>query len=258
MIGTQEAPAQAVTPPSAAAAASTPRREFWAGARAMMPLLVGAIPFGIIFGAVAVTSNLSSGAAAALSALVFAGSSQFIGAGLVAGGAGVAIVVLTTFVVNLRHALYAVTLAPHVKHLPQRWLLPLGFLLTDEAFVVTVARYSRADASPHKHWYYLGSAVALYVVWQACTWVGIVAGQSIPNPQAWGLDFALPITFIGMLVPSIRQRSVLLCVLAAGAGALVFAGLPHNLGLMVAALLGVGVGVLAGRFDRPRTDDGAA
>lgn len=230
---------------------ATRRSEFRAGLKATLPLVLGAIPFGIIFGAVAVTSGLSAWAAVAMSALVFAGSSQFIAAGLVASGAGIAVIVLTTFVVNLRHALYAASLAPYMKHLPQRWLAPLGFWLTDESYVVVIARYSRTDASPWKHWYFLGSAVIMYVNWQVCTWIGIIAGRSIPNPQAWGLEFALPVTFIGMLVPSLRQRSMVLSVLAAGSAALVFAGLPNKLGLIIAALLGVVVGMAATRFDAP-------
>jgi predicted branched-subunit amino acid permease len=80
------------------------RREFWAGARATLPLVVGAVPFGIIFGAVAVNSGLSAWATAALSLFVFAGASQFVAAGLVAGGAGLLVIILTTFVVNLRHS----------------------------------------------------------------------------------------------------------------------------------------------------------
>ncbi len=227
------------------------RSEFWAGLKATMPLVLGAIPFGIIFGAVAVTSGLSAWATVAMSALVFAGSSQFIAAGLVAGGAGLAVIILTTFVVNLRHALYSASLAPHMKHLPQRWLAPLGFMLTDETYVIVVERYSRMDHSPWKHWYFLGSALIMYVNWQVCTWIGILAGHSIPNPQAWGLEFAMSVTFIGMLVPMLRQRSMVLSVLAAGSAAVLFAGLPNNLGLIVAALAGVVMGMATRRFDVP-------
>jgi 4-azaleucine resistance transporter AzlC len=223
------------------------RFEFWAGARDTIPLIVGAIPFGIIFGAVAVTGELSPAATVAMSALVFAGSAQFAAAGLVASGAGLFIIVLTTFVINLRHALYGATLAPGMRHLPQRWLLPLGFLLTDETFLVASERYQRPDASPYKHWYYLGSAVFMYVNWQLCTLIGLVAGQSIPNPARWGLDFALSVTFIGMLVPALRSRPVLVCVLVAGASALFLRGLPYHLSLMVAPLLGIAGGVLAER-----------
>jgi 4-azaleucine resistance transporter AzlC len=236
----------------AAQRVSSPTRaqEMRAGALATIPLELAAIPFGIIFGAVAVNSGLSGWAAAGMSAFVFAGSAQFIAAGMVASGAGVLVIVFTTFVVNLRHALYSATLAPHMRHLGQRWLAPLGFWLTDESFVVVIERYNRPDATPYKHWFFLGSAITMYLNWQTWTWVGILAGKSIPNPQAWGLEFALPVSFIGMLIPGLRSRSMVLCALAAGAGALVFAGLPNQLGLIVAALLGVGVGVVASRFDR--------
>src|SRR5512141_2115262 len=99
----------------------TRRSEFWGGVRDTFPLVVGAIPFGIIFGALAVTSGITPGAALAMSAIVFAGSSQFIAAGLVASGTPILVIILTTLVVNLRHALYAASLGPHMKHLPQRW-----------------------------------------------------------------------------------------------------------------------------------------
>src|SRR5689334_22326555 len=134
----------------------TRRSEFIAGMRDTLPLEVGAIPFGIIFGALAVNSGLSPFAAMGFSLFVYAGSSQFIGANLVAQGVGIPLIIFTTFIVNVRHALYGVTLAPYVKHLPQRWLLPLGFWLTDETFVMVVTRYNQPDTSPFKHWYHFG------------------------------------------------------------------------------------------------------
>lgn len=231
--------------------------EFRSGAQATIPLVLGAIPFGLIFGAVAITSGLSAGAASAMSAFVYAGASQFIAAGLVSAGAGLGLIVLTTLVVNLRHALYSATLAPYVHHLPQRWLLPLGFLLTDETFFVAIRRYQQPDKSPYKQWFYLGSGVAMWVNWNIFTAVGIVAGRSIPDPQAWGLDFALPVTFIGMLIPSIVSRSILITVIAGAVGSLVFAGLPNRLGLFAASILAVAVGMVAARYDRPGDDSGA-
>ncbi len=218
--------------------------ELWRGVRATFPLVVGAIPFGIIFGAVAISSGLSAQATMAMSLFVFAGSAQFVAAGLVAAGAGVAIIVLTTFVVNLRHALYAASLAPHMKELPQRWLLPLGFWLTDESYLVVIDRYTQEDASPYKHWFYLGSALFMYLNWQLCTFIGIRAGQAIPNPESWGLEFALPVTFIGMLVPMLKDRPIIACVTVAAAAAVLFSGLPNQLGLIVASLLGVAAGSL--------------
>jgi 4-azaleucine resistance transporter AzlC len=226
----------------------TRRSEYIAGARAGVPLLVASVPFSIIFGAVAATGGLTPGAAAAMSAFVFAGSAQFVAAGLVATGAGTGIIILTTFIVNLRHSLYSATLAPHMRHLSQRWLALLGFLLTDEAFMVAIRRYNAPDLSPFKHWFYLGVASTMYVNWQLWTWVGIAAGQSIPNPRGWGLDFAFPLTFLGMLIPLLRGRAVIACVLAAGLASVMLRDLPHQLGLIVAALAGVLIGVVVDRL----------
>ncbi len=228
-------------------ATPTRRGEFWAGVRAVLPLVIGALPFGVIYGAVAVTGGLSTGAVIAMSAVVFAGSAQFVAAGMFAAGAAPLAIILTTFIVNLRHALYSVTLAPYMRHLPQRWLAPLGFLLTDEAFVVAIRRYAEPDSSPYKHWFYLGTATTLYVNWQAFTIIGLWAGQSIPNPRAWGLDFAIPLIFIGMLIPQLVDRAIIICVLTAALTALLLHGLPHQSGLIVAALAGIAAGVIADR-----------
>jgi 4-azaleucine resistance transporter AzlC len=223
-----------------------------AGIVAMAPLLVGVVPFAVIFGAVAVANSLSVPGAVAMSAFVFAGSAQFIGASLLGAGVATGFIVFTTFVVNLRHALYSLTLAPNLKHLPQRWLLPLSFLLTDEAFAVVVQRYQRADASPYKHWFYLGAAGALYLPWQLFTWLGLWVGASIPNPERWGLEFTLPLTFIAILVPLVRGRSIVVCIAAAGISSLLLNGLPNKLGLVLSALIGVAAGYLASRLETPK------
>jgi len=217
--------------------------EFLAGARDTFPLIVGAIPFGLIFGTLAINSGLSFAATMAMSAIVFAGSAQFIAVGLVAAGIGWPIIVLTTFVVNLRHALYSATLAPYVKKLPQRWQIPLAFWLTDETFAVVAARYSHVGDSPQLKWYYLGSALFMYLNWQFCTFLGLMVGQRIPDAAAWGLDFAMPVTFIGMVIPYLKNRPMWATTVVAGAVALVAYPLPHKLGLILAALAGIAAGV---------------
>lgn len=236
------------------------RAEFWAGVRATIPLVVGAIPFGIVFGAVAVSNGLSPLGTAAMSLLVFAGSAQFIAAGLVGEGAGLLVIVFTTLIINLRHLLYAISLSPFMRHLPQRWLAPLSFWLTDESYLVAFNHYTQpqtqSQTQPHpttnKHWFYFGSAIFLYSCWQILTMIGIIAGQSIPDPRRWGLHFALIVVFIGMLTPLLRERAMLLCVLAAGGSALLFRHLPNQLGLFLAVLVGVGCGLLIERGSRER------
>jgi 4-azaleucine resistance transporter AzlC len=222
----------------------TRRGEFLAGTKATIPLVVSGIPFGIIFGALAVSSGFTPVQTIALSAFVFAGSAQFIATGMYAAGAAAPIIILTTFVVNARHALYSASLAPYARHLPQRWLLPLGFSLTDETFVIAIARYQQTDESPYKHWFWLGSAIFMYVSWQLSTWVGIIAGGSIPDPISWGLDFAMYVTFLGMLVPMVRTRPPLAAALVAAFVAVAARGLPNQIGLLIATVAGVLAGVV--------------
>lgn len=223
----------------------TRRSEFLNGVKATIPLEIGGIPFGMIFGAAAVASGISPLGTIGMSLFVFAGSAQFIAVGLVAAGTDVIWIILTTFVVNARHALYSTSLAPYLKHLPHRWLLPLGYMLTDEAFVVAITRYHQPDDSPYKHWYFLGSALSMFIVWQIVTLIGIILGNAIPDIGNWGLDFALVVTFIGMLVPLIKNRPALIATVVAGATALLAYPLPNQLYLMVAALAGVIAGVIA-------------
>lgn len=226
------------------------RAEFWAGARDTFPLIVGAIPFGIIFGTLAAGSGVSFAGAAAMSAFVFAGSSQFIALGLIAAATSWPFIVLTTFVVNLRHALYSATLAPQAKHLSAGWQIPLAFWLTDETFVIAANRYNRNDASPYKHWYWLGSAVFMYTNWQLCTWLGLTVGQLIPDAAAWGLDFAMPVTFLGMVVPYLKSRPMVAAVVVSGAVSVLAYPMPNKLGLIVAAVAGIVAGIVAEKMRR--------
>ncbi len=223
---------------------SLKRSEFASGVRAEAPILVGVVPFGMIYGAVAGAAGLPDALAVAMSSVVFAGSAQFVGAQLIGAGAPAFVLLLTTFVVNLRHLLYSASLAPHVRHLPTRWRLLLAYLLTDEAYAVTVLRYTESSQSsaPMRHWYFLGSGLALWASWQMSTLVGVVLGAQVP--PGWSLDFALALTFIGLVVPTLRDRPHIGAALSAGLVAVAAAGWPYRLGLMAAALTGIIVGVV--------------
>lgn len=235
--------------PRSLIAMSNPSSEFRSGARDTIPVVVGAIPFGIIFGALAINAGLSVAATLGMSLFVFAGSSQFVAVGLVAQGAGILVIVVTTFVVNLRHALYSASLGPYLSTLPQRWLLPLGFWLTDETYAVVIQRYARRDDSLHKHWYHLGSSVAMYSNWLLCTVVGIVAGTQLQGMADWGLEFAMVVTFIGIVVPLLREVPMLLCAVVAGGVSFLLREWPNQIGLMLGALAGIAAAMLveAGR-----------
>jgi 4-azaleucine resistance transporter AzlC len=206
-------------------------------------MLLGAAPFGLIFGTLAGPSGLSAGGALAMSLVVFAGSSQFIALTLLASGSGVAVIILTTFVVNLRHALYSATLMPHVAGLRKRWRVPLAFWLTDETFAVVQLRYGAPDRSPHKHWYFLGSCLAMYSNWFLWTLAGVLLGRFVPRVEHLGLEFAMAATFTGIVVPMLRTRPMVGAALAAAVVALAGHSLPYKAGLMLAALAGVATGV---------------
>lgn len=217
-------------------------KTFWAGVRAEVPLLVGVFPFGLIYGALALKAGLSPAAAQAMSSIVFAGSSQFITAQLVHDATPGFVIVLTIAVVNLRHMLYSASVAPYVRDLPLKWKVLLSYLLTDEAYAATILNYEAEGVTPAGHWFFLGAGFSLWFTWQASTALGIFLGAAIP--QSWPLDFALPLTFIAMVMPMLKDRPVVAAALSAGLVALAAVHMPFRLGLILAALIGIGTGVL--------------
>lgn len=220
-------------------------REFLLGARDTLPMIVGAIPFGILFGALATSVGLSFYATLAMSLFVYAGSSQFVAATLIGQGVGIAVIVMTTFFVNLRHALYSASLGPAFKGLKQKWLLPLGFFLTDETYAVVIKRVNESPDSKHHHWYCLGSSLAMYSNWQICTVIGFSAGSALENLSGWGLEFAMIVTFIGIVVPLINRFPMLLAAMVAVVVALLARNMAHNFGLIIASVAGVSAGYLS-------------
>ena len=221
-------------------------KNFWAGVQAELPLLIGGFPEGMIYGALALNAGLSKSAAQMMSSIVFAGSSQFITAQLVHQSAPGFVIVLTIAVVNLRHMLYSASLAPYVSRLPMRWKTLLSYLLTDEAYAPTILHYEKEGITPYAHWFLLGAGFSLWFTWQVSTAFGIFLGAAIP--ESWSLDFALPLTFIAMVVPVLKNQPAIAAALSAGIVALVTFSLPYKLGLILAALVGMIIGTgLEGR-----------
>jgi 4-azaleucine resistance transporter AzlC len=167
--------------------------QFRAGALAILPLVVAAIPFGVIFGAEASRRGLSPADASLMSATVFAGGAQFLAVGLwrhPAPWAGLAFAVL---LINLRHVLMGASLVPKMEAFAgwRRWLA--AFILTDELWA-TAER--RALVQPLTPAFYAGAGVSMYAVWQTATALGALIGGFVPKPEIYGLDFAFPATFL--------------------------------------------------------------
>ena len=216
-------------------------REFLAGVRDELPILVGVFPFGMIYGILAVGAGLSAAEAQAMSAVVFAGSAQFMLVQLAGAGTPALVMILTGFVINLRHALYSASVAPYTSHLSAPWKALLAYLLTDEAYAVTITYYNKGGDRRIKHWYFLGAGLALWSAWQISSAVGIFLGAQVP--PSWSLDFTLALTFIALVVPALEDRARLLAAVAAGFVAVIAVGLPYKLGLLIAALIGILVGL---------------
>jgi predicted branched-subunit amino acid permease len=234
------------------------RREFFLGIKAELPILLGVIPFGMIYGVLALGAGMPVSAAQAMSAVVFAGSAQFISAQLIHAGTPAAVIVATAGIINLRHALYSASLAPYLKPLRPAWKWLLAYLLTDEAYAVTITHYQEGnhpaarghsenelnqDASVrnNKHWFFLGAGLALWTTWQASTAAGIFLGALVPS--SWSLDFTLALTFIALVVPGLKDHASLAASLSAGITAVLAFALPFKLGLVLAAVVGILVGL---------------
>ena len=224
----------------------TKSSSFLAGVRAEFPLLISVFPFGLIYGALALGAGISAVAAQSMSWIVFAGSSQFIAAQLIHDAAPGLVIVLTIAVVNLRHMLYSASIAPFIESLPTRWKHLLAYLLTDEAYAIAITHYDESGITPTSHWFFFGAGLSLWSTWQVSTAIGIFLGAVIP--ASWPLDFALPLTFIALVMPALKNRPSVAAAVSAGLTALLAYSLPYKLGLILAALVGIAVGtILEGR-----------
>ena len=233
----------------------TRRQEWLAGLRGVAPLLLGAIPFGLIYGVLAVRAGLPTSMAQGMSVIVFAGSAQFITTQLLSEQAPLLVILLTATIVNLRHMLYSASMAPYLQPLHRGWKALLAYLLTDEAYVVAISRYM-APATTHRyaHWYFLGAGSGLWICWQLSTAVGVFLGAQIP--AAWSLDFTLPLTFIALIIPALKDRASVVSALVAGVVAVAALTMPLKLGLMTAMIAAIGAGYwVEQRQKRGRAED---
>jgi 4-azaleucine resistance transporter AzlC len=218
------------------------------GAAAVAPLLVGVAPFGLAFGVVAGQSVLGPVLGGITSIVIFGGAAQLATVQLFDSGAAPLVVLATAVVIQSRHVMYSAALADHFREFPPmwRWLLPYG--LTDQAFAVSIARFDTVNDPGYKRRFFAGAALGLWVTWQLTTAIGILAGAGIP--EAWGLDFAVPLVFLVLLVPVVTDRPGLAAAVVGGGVAAACVAVPYHLGLLIGAVAGVAAGVAVERERR--------
>ena len=173
----------------------------------MLPLLLGVVPFGLVFGVLGISSGLTETETILMSSIVFAGASQVVFAQLWAAGSAYFVIGSSVALINLRHVLYSASVAEYLKKLSFKWRIILGYLLTDESFAVSIKRLSTHGESRPVHFFMLGSGLTLWLAWQISTIAGVIAGSTIP--ENWELAFAIPLTFIAIVVPLLKNTPTL-------------------------------------------------
>lgn len=221
-------------------------QEFCAGVSEELPLQIGIIPFGLVFGILGVESGLSPVQTICLSLILFGGASQIVFAQLVAAGTPFGVILASVTTINLRHTLYGLSMAAYLRGLPLCWRVGLAYLLTDEAYAVSIKRFSQQPASPFMHFHLLGTGLTLHLFWQVSTISGVVIGQTLPDSLSLG--FVIPLTFIAILAPVVKRPAEMVAACCASAVVLTSSHLPWNLWLILAALAGIAGGLVTERL----------
>lgn len=217
-------------------------RDFITGARDTLPILLGVVPFAMICSVAAVSVGLTPLEAMGMSFIVYAGASQLAVLQLLGEGAVWLVMVLTAWTINLRFTMYSATLSPYLQKEPPHRKAPFAYILSDQAFGVTMGHFTnKMPANPA--WYFYGSATMVWVTWQASSIAGALLGTLVP--ASWGLDFAFPLSFMALMFAALKDRPAVLAALVGGLVAVLAKGLPYNLSLVLAELLGIGAGILA-------------
>jgi len=222
-----------------------PKSPYWNGVKAATPLMPGILPFALIAGATAAELHLPLVAAYCLSPIIFAGASQLAMLALLEQGAPVFILILTALAINLRFMMYSATLAPYFQNLslPRKSLF--SYLLTDQAFLLSNSELVKPGNAHNGQLFYLGAGTSLWLLWQLGSAAGVLLGQGLP--ESWALDFAVPLSFLALLVPALKTRPAIAAAATAAVCVLWTRHLPLHLGLIAACLLGVAVGIFAER-----------
>jgi 4-azaleucine resistance transporter AzlC len=222
-------------------------KDFWRGLVATLPLAPGVVAFGLLYGMMARQAGFSPWEACAMSLVVHAGSAQFTAVGMWEA-AGAIPIVLTTLVVNLRHMLLGASVAPYLRGLSPLWKALLALWMSDESYALAIAEYERGRGT---HRYFLGTNVGIYLAWPTSGLLGAWLSAAIPDPSQYGLDLVFPLGFLGLLTAFLKDRIGVAVALAAGGLALLgTVCLPGKWTIIVAGLLGSGLGVLLEEVER--------
>lgn len=212
------------------------------GAKEIIPIVLGIIPWGIVTGVAMVSCGLTRFEAIGMSLIVFAGSAQLAVLPLLLVQAPLWVMIATALVVNLRFIIFSASLAPHFNQLPRKWRWLFSYIMTDGVFALFINRFQPDDLLKHKEWYFLGASLVMWCAWQIASLLGILVGALIP--ESWSLEFAGSLALIALVVPMLNNSAMITAAVAASVVAVLAVNLPLKLGLIAAVLAGVAAGLM--------------
>ena len=215
-------------------------REFWKGVLAQIPVQLGVVPFGLVFGVLGIASGLTVLQTILMSSIIFGGASQVVFAQLWSIGASPIVTGGSVAIINSRHIIYSANISQYISVLSLRWRLTLGYLLTDEAFAISFQEFENRNRFAHYH--LLGGGLTLWVFWQISTVTGVFLGANIP--PYLNLEFAIPLTFIAIILPRLKSIAQISTAVTAGIIAIFGQEIPYGLWIIVASISGMFIGGL--------------
>ena len=210
---------------------------FFKGVIDVSPLMIPVIPFGLIFGILSIDIGFTPLATMGMSLIIFGGASQIVLLQLFSGGASSLVIISSVGAVNSRHLLYGAVVSEHLSDLKLVWKIIISYFLIDQAFARS-NEYLKKSNEKNKYFHLIGGGATCWVIWQSTTLLGIILGAAIP--EKLGLSFAVPLTFIAILVNDFRKVFNVIVIIVSGLVAtLGFNYIPYKAYVIVAALTGL-------------------
>ncbi|HEY5586177.1 MAG TPA: AzlC family ABC transporter permease [Ruminiclostridium sp.] len=178
-----------------------------------LPIGISVSIYGLVYGVLGGKAGLSVLEVAAMSLFVFAGASQIAAVQMLALGSNPLSIIITVFIINLRHLLMGASLSPYLKEASFKIKMVSAFFMTDESYAVTYNHFQKNKPSPE---YFLGSGLNIYLLWGGAGVLGCIFGAALPSQFNFIFDFAFVAAFIGILVPMIKDFPVVFTVIASG------------------------------------------
>lgn len=208
----------------------------------MLPITPGIIPFGAVMGSICANAELTYFQSISMNVLVFAGASQLAAIELMQKNSSVFVVLITGLIINLRFILYSAAYSPIVQKSSFTVKILSSYFLTDQSYAVMSANEEKLQSNEETISFYFGAAACMVLVWQGSVTAGYIFGNFAP--QSWALDYAIPLSFVTLLVPSLKNKKYVMVAIFSTITSILLKPMPYNLGLVSTAFLAIAYATL--------------